>query len=209
MSDPSATNHADRLESLWSGEFGSDYAQRNRDAAQRREGFWNRLLDALKPLPRTVLEVGCNVGGNLTHIAARIQPIGVYGVDINRSALHAARVELPDVNLLWSRARELPFRDGWFDLAFTMGVLIHQPDDALPLVMNEVVRTSRRWVLCGEYHADENEEVAYRGQQGALFRRNYGRLYTELFPGLVQIDGGQLSAEDGFDRVTYHLFEKR
>ena len=36
--------------------------------------------------------------------------------------------------------------------------------------MDEIVRCSRRYVLCGEYRADDLEEVPYRGQEGALFR---------------------------------------
>jgi SAM-dependent methyltransferase len=41
-------------------------------------------------------------------------------------------------------ARELPFRDAWFDLVFTVGLLIHIPEESLPLVMSEVVRTIHR-----------------------------------------------------------------
>ena len=61
-------------------------------------------------------------------------------------------------------------------------MLIHQPPAELPRVMDEIVRCSRRYVLCGEYHADELEEVPYRGQEGALFRTTTGALYQERFP---------------------------
>ena len=74
---------------------------------------------------------------------------------------------MPDVNAVLSPARTLPFRDGLFDLTFTTTVLIHQPVDALPIVMNEVVRCSRRYVLCGEYFSEALEEVHYRGERGA------------------------------------------
>ncbi len=75
-------------------------------------------------------------------------------------------------------------------LAFTTGVLIHQPESTLPLVMAELVRVSRRYVLCGEYFAPETVEVPYRGVSGALFKRDYGGLYRELFPELRLIDEG-------------------
>ena len=56
--------------------------------------------------------------------------------------------------------------------------------------MDEIVRCSRRYVLCGEYRADDLEEVPYRGQEGALFRHDYGRLYQERFPRLRAGRGG-------------------
>jgi hypothetical protein len=115
---------------------------------------------------------------------------------------------IPNVNALHAQARNLPYRDGWFDLTFTMGVLIHQPPETLPLVMSEIVRCSRRYVLCGEYFAEEPTEVAYRGQTGALFKRNFGAYYQQLFPELRQLKTGFLSREQGWDDVTYCLFEK-
>jgi pseudaminic acid biosynthesis-associated methylase len=133
----------------------------------------------------------------------------VYGVDINMQALAEVRRELGQVNAVWSPARELPFRDGWFDLVFTACVLIHQPPETLPLVMSEIVRCSRRYILCGEYHADEPTEVPYRGETGALYKRDFGGLYLELFPELVETGRGFLGKDQGWDDVTYWLFEKR
>jgi pseudaminic acid biosynthesis-associated methylase len=197
---------AKRLEALWGGEFGDQYVERNRDAARPRAPFWNELLAEIQV--RRVLEVGCNVGANLVWIADRVPHDGVYGIDVNRTALAHLRTQLPDINALWSPARELPFRDGWFDLTFTMGVLIHQPPETLPLVMSEIVRCSRRYVLCGEYKADEPTEVPYRGQTGALFKRDFGSYYQQLFPELRTIKTGFLGRDEGWDDVTYWLFEK-
>ena len=62
----------------------------------------------------------------MSWIASRIAPKDTYGVDINQKALDRLRENVHGVNALLSPARELPFRDGWFDLVFTMGVLIQQ-----------------------------------------------------------------------------------
>jgi pseudaminic acid biosynthesis-associated methylase len=199
-----------RLEALWREDFGDEYVERNRAAAQHRDEFWNWLHGA-HPF-ENVLEVGCNVGGNLHWLAQLLDPAQVYGVDINAQALREVRKTLPDVNVLRSPARSLPFRDAMFDLTFTTTVLIHQPQDSLPIVMNEVVRTSRRYVLCGEYHADELVEVPYRGQTGALFKRDWGALYQSLFPELKLLDQRfeALKPDNtGWDDVTFWLFEKR
>ncbi|MCK6626370.1 MAG: methyltransferase domain-containing protein [Anaerolineae bacterium] len=207
MSDQHPTNsEATRLEKLWAEEFGNAYVERNRAAGDARAPFWQTILTEFPA--RRVLEVGCNIGGNLRWIASLIPPQQVYGVDINLKALDELHQNLTGVNAFWSPARELPFRDGWFDLVFTMGVLIHQPESTLPLVMAEIVRCSRRYVLCGEYYAEQTTEVAYRNQPGALFKRGYGRIYQELFPELQLRKQGFLSREEGWDDVTYWLFEK-
>lgn len=195
-----------RLEALWEGGFGDEYVDRNLGAYEERRPFWASLLPELAC--ERVLEVGCNVGGNLRWIAESVDPAAIFGVDVNRKALSALRARLPDVNAVWSPGRELPFRDGWFDLVLTMGVLIHQPDTTLPLVMAEMVRCSRRWVLCGEYCASQPEEISYRGEQGALFKRDYGRLFTELFPGLRTEQHGFLGRDSGWDDVTWWLLRK-
>lgn len=196
-----------RLEALWSGEFGNEYVTRNLSAARGRQPFWQMIL-AEFPV-RNLLEVGCNIGANLCWIAERIPKRDVYGVDINEKALEELRRGLPGVNAVWSPARELPFRDKWFDLVFTTGVLIHQPPDTLPLVMAEIVRCSRRYILCGEYYAEELTEVPYRGQIGALWKRDFGSLYQQLFPELVLRKTGFLPRDEGgWDDVTYWLMEK-
>jgi ubiquinone/menaquinone biosynthesis C-methylase UbiE len=127
-------------------------------------------------------------------------------VDVNEVALEILHKRLPGVNAISTPARQLPFRDRWFDLAFTCGVLIHQPESTLPLVMSEIVRVSRRYVLAVEYHADEITEVPYRRQRGALFKRDYRRRYQELFPELELLDGGFLGRDQGWDDATWCLF---
>lgn len=196
-----------RLENLWGGSFGDAYVERNTAAANGREKFWNAVLDEF-PIG-SALEVGCNVGGNLEWIAPRLGARSTFGVDINETAIEEIRRRIPGVGAIWSPARELPFRDRLFDLTFTMGVLIHQPPESLPLVMSEIVRCSRRYVLCGEYFSEEPVEVPYRGETGALFKRDFGSLYQELFPDLRLVKHGFLGRDDGsWDDVTFWLFER-
>ncbi len=198
--------HADELESLWQGSFGDAYTERNAAAADRREPFWRQILTTY-PCTR-VLEVGCNLGANLKWVSHFVAPNEVYGIDINEGALKRVREELPSVNAVWSKARELPFRDSYFDLVFTCGVLIHQPPDILSEVMAEIVRCSRRYILAAEYYAETLQEVPYRGQHGALFKTDYGAMYQQRYPHLRLLKKGLLSKEDGWDDVTYWLFEK-
>src|SRR5690349_9698668 len=157
----SSMSNSERLEQLWKGDFGDAYTQRNSAAADRRKPFWDALFSDF-PCCR-VLEVGCNLGANLRWVSTNVAAHEVYGVDINESALAQLRGTIPSVNPVWGRARELPFRDRYFDMVFTMGVLIHQPPEALPIVMSEIVRCSRKYVLAGEYFSETPVDVAYRG----------------------------------------------
>lgn len=206
MADEHIPSETDRLERLWAEGFGDEYSARNADAGVGRDRFWSGLVE--RHGPRSVLEVGCNVGGNLRWLAELLPPADVVGVDINETALRTIRAKLPGISAVRAAGRELPFRDRWFDLSFTAGVLIHQPEVTLPLVMSEVVRTSKRLVLAIEYYAPDTEEVLYRGHEGALFKRDYGALYRELFPELEQIETGALD-DEGWDDVTWWLFARQ
>lgn len=201
-SDPEAR----RLEALWSGEFGDAYVERNRGTGENRGPFWQSILTEFPSRP--ILEVGCNVGWNLRWIAQMVPSTDVFGIDVNDKALKELHATLPRVKVVRSLARKLPFRDSRFDLVVTMGVLMHQPEDTLALVMAEIVRCSRRYVFCGEYYAEHPTEVPYRGQRNALIKRDFGRIYQELFPGLQLRKQGFLSREHGWDNVTYWVFEK-
>jgi pseudaminic acid biosynthesis-associated methylase len=194
------------LEQLWAGEFGAAYIERNRVLDDRRATFWGDLVRTWGI--RSVLEIGCGQGGNLKPLAELIDRRDVWGVDVNDDALALARLHAPGINVVGSRARRLPFRDGLVDLSFTVGVLIHQPETTLPIVMAELVRCSNRYVLWAEYHGSATEEVPYHGQPGTLYRRDYAAIYAELFPELTVRQSGFLGPEDGFDRLTWQLLEK-
>ena len=197
-------DEAQRLESLWGGEFGDEYVKRNFDDGSARVPLWRWVLETIEA--KTVLEVGCNVGGNLRALASLIGPENVVGVDINASALAALKEVAPEIRTQLTAAKELPFADGEFDLVFTTGVLIHQPQESLPEVIDEIVRVSNRYVVCGEYFSEQTEEVHYRGHEGALFRGDFGGLYTER--GLKELDRRFFAADGVWDDLTVWILEK-
>ncbi len=196
------STEAERLEQLWAGDFGTAYTHRNSGGFTRRKDFWLQMCTELKP--KTVLEVGCNACGNLKWIEPMAE---AYGIDVNKKALEAAKMAWPALNLIHGKGRDIPFKDDFFDLTFTSGVLIHQPEESLRQVMGELVRCSKRYVLAIEYFGSSREEVPYRKQEGALFRDNYGLIYQNEFKLKVVTTGG-LGIADGFDDCTYWLMEK-
>jgi pseudaminic acid biosynthesis-associated methylase len=189
---------------LWAGSFGDAYTERNATAGAGREHFWLELLDRYEI--GNVLEVGCNVGANLRPIADRAN---ASGIDVNESAIRSLNADRPDISAQVADGTSLPFPDAAFDLVFTMGVLIHVPTETLELVTGEIVRCSRRYVLAGEYFSSTPEVIPYRGEDRALFKRDFGAFYREHHPGLASVEQGFLPADTGFDDITWWLFEKQ
>lgn len=208
------TNDARRLEEAWATRFGRDYTDRNSCADERAGQFHFDLCQKLNV--RRVLEVGCNVGLNLTRLGARRdQPtatpsVSTWGVDIGSYAVAQAKRRLPDANFTSGSVYQLPFRDASFDLVFTCGVLIHIPPDDLQQAVGEVFRTSARYIWCGEYYAENPTEVPYRGLGGSLFKRDFGAYYLSCFSELELVDDGFLEKETtGFDNLRWWLLRKR
>lgn len=209
MSDDESTvqRTADELELLWAGEFGEGWVDRNARPFDQRGELWRDLIDRYPA--RSALEVGAAHGENLRHLSRLMAPGAVCGLDINLTALAAMGTVAPGVQRARAAARELPFRDGSFDVVITVGLLIHQPDESLGSVMDEIVRCSARFVICGEYHSDEPTGIVYRDLEGVLFKRDYGTLYLDRFDHLRLRETLFLTVEEhGMDRVTMHVFER-
>jgi ubiquinone/menaquinone biosynthesis C-methylase UbiE len=63
------------------------------------------------------------------------------GVEPNQYALELARALSVKVGILHGHSFDLPFKDGYFDLVFTAGVLIHIPLEDLPTALSEAYRS--------------------------------------------------------------------
>ena len=55
---------------FWSGEFGEEYLKRNRVDWRKRIPFWKDVIDMTGA--RSVFELGCNAGWNLSAISGLI-----------------------------------------------------------------------------------------------------------------------------------------
>lgn len=207
MSETGTNDEVRRLEELWAGDHGDEYIDRNWDEYSKRGPWWQAMI--AKTHPTRVLEVGCNVGGNLRYIAAEAPDAQIYGIDINRKALNLVPQFVPNGNFMLEHANDLPFRDGWFDFVYTMGVLIHQPDESIKTVMSEIVRVSSKYVMAGEVYAPERNSIPYRGIPESFIGRDYGSIYQEIAPKLTLVDTGEMGKDQDFDTLRYWLFEKK
>jgi pseudaminic acid biosynthesis-associated methylase len=122
--------------------------------------------------------------------------------------ISSARWRGPQFNVMQGTAFELPFRDAYFDLAFTSGVMIHISPDDLGTAMDEIYRVSRRYIVAIEYDHPVETEIKYRGHTAALWKRDHGGLWMKRYPSLKLLNKLELSPAEGYDDCTAHLFEK-
>lgn len=182
-------------EQFWAGDFGQSYTDRNtRDRAEwddfyrQNWGLTKTDMNAtfLADLPRDarILEVGCNTGMQLRGL----QDMGftnLYGVELQPYAVEKAKQQTQGINIVQGSGFDLPFRDGFFDLVCTNGVLIHIAPDDLPRIMGEMVRCSRQYIWGFEYYSPSLTSVPYRGNDGFLWKADYAALFQQQFPALT------------------------
>ncbi len=184
---------------FWSGDFGDQYTARNRVDWRNRIPFWKRVIDFTGA--RSVHEVGCNAGWNLSAIHRICPDVNLTGNEINITAAIQARSAGFKVH--GGSITELLPPD-CVELVFTAGVLIHVSPEDLPRMMQDIIDTSCDYVLAIEYAADKEEEVEYRGYSKKLWRRPYGKLYQDMDLKLIN----EWDAGEGFDKCTAWLLRK-
>ena len=188
-------------EAMWAESFGDEYTVRNDVKMDGRVKFFTELSNRYKF--KRVLEVGCNIGTNLQHLGDSEK----WGCDVNRKALTILHSRHQHINAVCHSGYDIPFKDDFFDLVFTCGVLIHQKPSEVERMMQEIIRVSSHYVLAMEYGAPTFEEIPYRGNKEALFKGPYGSVYEGRY-GLRLVETGFLGKEAGFDNVTTWLFSK-
>ncbi|WP_310391680.1 pseudaminic acid biosynthesis-associated methylase [Hymenobacter sp.] len=210
-----------KQENFWAGNFGREYTDRN----SRHLDEWNEFYrstwghsklemneEFIGDLAREarILEVGCNTGMQLMGLQAA-GFTNLYGIEIQAYAVEKAREFVRGVNVMQGSGLDLPFKDGFFDLVCTNGVLIHIAPDDLPRMMAEMVRCSSRYIMGYEYYAPETTPIHYRGNEGFAWKSNFAQLFLDHFPELrlvkQRLYSYVLEAERGNQDVMY-LLEK-
>lgn len=199
----------------WSGEFGRDYIARNpvsKESSGQAETAFRRMLETagITRETKSVLEVGANVGINLSALRRILPDARIAAVEPNPTACEALRQSPSKIEVHEASAYKLPFEDKSFDLVFTNGVLIHIPPDKLATAVSEICRVSKTFVLCSEYFSHKPEEIAYHGRQGLLWKRDFGSFYLDTVPGLKVRSYGFLWQRELplFDDLNWWVFEK-
>lgn len=178
----------------WAGDFGKDYTDRNalsvaetdelytKNYGQTRTEINERSLAGVSRSSR-VLEVGANIGTQLQFL----QTAGfgdLYGIELQQYAVELAKSQTENINIIRGSAFDIPFKDGWFDLVFTSGVLIHINPSDVAAAMREIHRCTREYIWGLEYYADEYTEVPYRGNENLMWKTDFAKLYLDQFEDL-------------------------
>lgn len=180
-------------EKFWSSNFGAEYLERNE--------FSNKELDQLyinnfgiarsklnkeflgKLKLKNILEVGCNVGSQL----ALLQNQGfknLYGVEIFPKAVQKAKSHTKNINIIQGTAFDIPFKDSYFDLVFTAGVLIHINPMDVKRAIREIYRVSNKYIWGYEYYNPKYIGIDYRKNKSRLWKGDFCKMYLDIFPGL-------------------------
>jgi pseudaminic acid biosynthesis-associated methylase len=192
---------------IWEGKFGQEYTDRNPIDWRTRLPAFQEMLCELNI--KRVLEVGCNQGHNLVALSEILgEDSDIVGIEPNRYALELARALSIKVGVLYGNVFDLPFKDGYFDLVFTAGVLIHISLTDLPMALKEIYRISKCYILVIEYYAKEETAINYHGYDDLLWKRDFLKHYKSQFPDLTLIRSGYWGSGDGFDRTHWWLLEK-
>ena len=180
-------------EKFWSSRFGTEYLSRNK--------FSNKDLDRLyvnyfgitrsklnkefmvKLKLKNILEVGCNIGNQL----ALLQSQGfknLYGIEVFPEAVETAKTHTKNINIIQGSAFDIPFKDHYFSLVFTSGVLIHTNPKDIKKMMGEIYRVSNKYIWGYEYYSPMHVGINYRKNKAKLWKGDFCQMYLNLFPNL-------------------------
>lgn len=204
------TSFKTEQESFWAGQFGDDYATRNRGAGwiAANTALFAKIFQRTRGI-ESVLEFGANIGLNLQAIR-QLQPNArLTAVEINATAVEELKklsgIEVFHESLLDFKARAT------HDFVLCKGVLIHLDPAALPTVYQTLFESSRRYICVAEYYSPSPVAIEYRGHANKLFKRDFAGELLKTFPQVRLLDYGFVYRGDpNFpqDDITWFLLEK-
>lgn len=174
---------------------------------------WNKILKNIDA-PNTILECGANVGRNI-HALNHIFPLAAKtAIEISPDAAAILSQRFDRLNVLNTSILESNIEKKYYDLTFTMGVLIHIHPDNLLQNIEKVISSSKRYIVVGEYFNRTPVSLSYQGEEEKLFKCDFGKLILENFGDeLVLLDygflWGHIYDEGGFDDITWWVFERK
>lgn len=178
----------------WSGEFGKQYTDRNFMTLEEMEnlsignyGFTRSQLNEkfLKniPLNMRILEVGSNIGNQLLCLQ-KAGFTNLYGIELQSYAVEISKSRTKNINIIQSSAFDIPYKDGYFDIVFTSGLLIHIAPQDINNVLDEIYRCTKRFIWGLEYYFDQYINVPYREKNALMWKGNFSKMYLERFNNL-------------------------
>ncbi len=179
---------------IWAGRFGKEYTNRNplsfdemdalylQNFGITRSSLNEEFLGGLDCSIR-ILEVGANVGAQLQGLQ-KLGFTNLYGIELQAYAVELSKARTRHINLIQGTTFDIPYKDGFFDLVFTSGLLIHISPDDIACALDEIYRCSKLYIWGWEYYADSYINIPYRARDNLLWKTDFARLYFDRFPDL-------------------------
>lgn len=204
----------------WAGDFGKEYSDRNAVSLQEMELLYkeryaitrtemNRKF--LRGFDRgmKVLEVGSNIGNQLLCL----QNDGfrnLYGIELQSYAVELSKSRTKGINIIQGSAFDIPFKDGFFDLVFTSGLLIHIAPGDISTVLDEIYRCTGQYIWCFEYYSDVYTKIEYRGHTDLLWKANFSQLFLKHFNNVILVKEEHLRWLDNDNNIDFmFLLQKK
>jgi pseudaminic acid biosynthesis-associated methylase len=202
----------------WTGEFGIEYTNRNVLSPEQLDASYRQKYDISRTelnqafvggMDRSirVLEVGSNVGNQLL----MLQQMGfkrLYGIEVQPYAVELSKTRTKGINIIEGTAFDIPFKDSYFDLVFTSGVLIHISPSDIAAAMTEIHRCTRECIWGFEYYADRYTKVTYRGRTDLLWKADFAKLYLQRFNDLALISERRIRYSHSEDVDSMFLLKR-
>jgi len=202
----------------WTGSFGKEYTQRNAMSLDEvdelylknygvtrtdlNKSFLNRFSRSIK-----ILEVGSNIGNQLM----LLQKMGfnnLYGIEPQREAIELSKSRSVGINIIEGSVFDIPFKDRYFDLVFTSGVLIHIEPKNIKKAIKEIYRCSKRYIWGFEYYSEKYENIVYRGKGNLLWKANFPKIYMDTFSDLKLLKINFIKYKDSDNVDVMFLLKK-
>lgn len=195
----------------WASNFGKEYTDRNALSLQEMELLCKERygitrtemnLKFLGDFDRDIkiLEVGSNIGNQLLCLQ-KASFKNLYGIELQSYAVELSKSRTQGINIIQGSAFDIPFKDGFFDLVFTSGLLIHIAPEDIIAVLDEIYRCTNQYIWGFEYYAEEYTQIDYRGHADLLWKTNFSKLFLERFskPRLVKEEYFKYTSNDNVD----------
>ncbi|MEX2269875.1 MAG: pseudaminic acid biosynthesis-associated methylase [Vicinamibacterales bacterium] len=202
--------YSTQQERLWASAHTEAYIQRSSSPMllAAKTALYAEILAHVRDV-KSVVEFGPNIGLNLEAIRLLLPDVSQSAVEISPAAAEVLRnkgnVEVFEDSLLNFRPAKT------WDLAFTMGVLIHVSPERLREAYDLLYRASNRYVLMIEYYNPSPIMIMHRGLPDQMFKRDFAREMLEAHPDLNLLKYGFVYHRDPvfpLDDVTWFLFEQ-
>ncbi len=203
----------------WVGNFGKEYTSRNALSLDEMENLYKERFGYTRTEMNSefignfdrnikILEIGSNVGNQLLCL----QKMGfknLYGIELQSYAVELSKSRTKHINIIVGSAFDIPYKDSYFDLVFTSGVLIHINPSDISMAAKEIYRCAKDYIWGFEYYADKYTGILYREHKELLWKTDFAKLFRTQFSELELVQEKRFEYIDNDNLDSMFLLRKR